>query len=105
MKMDAAMIIARLIHVVGGIFWVGAMIFVTFFLMPSLADAGPDGAKVMQGLMKRKYVQILPVVAILVMLSGLYMFWKLSGGFDHHFPRRARGIRTRREDCSRSSPS
>jgi uncharacterized membrane protein len=83
--MDAAMILARLIHIVGGVFWVGAMMFVAFFLMPAMAEAGPDGAKVMQGLMKRKYVQILPAIAVLVMLSGLFMFYKLSGGFHHDF--------------------
>ena len=83
--MDAVMIIARLIHIVGGVFWVGAMIFVTFFLMPAFAEAGPDAQKVMNGITKRRYVQILPAVAILVILSGLYMFWRASGGFDHHF--------------------
>ena len=66
--MDAAMLLARLIHVVGGVFWVGAMIFVTFFLMPAFAEAGPDAQKVMNGITKRRYVQILPAVAVLVIL-------------------------------------
>ena len=83
--MDAAMLLARLIHVVGGVFWVGAMIFVTFFLMPAFAEAGPEAQKVMNGIAKRRYVQILPVVAILVILSGLYMFWRASNGFQHDF--------------------
>ena len=30
--MDMGMIVARLIHVLAGIFWVGAMLFVTWYL-------------------------------------------------------------------------
>ena len=83
--MDITIIITRLIHVVGGIFWVGAVVFVTLFLMPSLAEAGPDAGKVMAGLNKRKFMVVMPIVGILVILSGLYLYSIASGGFDHHY--------------------
>lgn len=83
--MSIAMIITRLIHVLGGIFWVGAMVFITAWLMPSLAEAGPAGGQVMAGITKRKFMQIMPVVAILVILSGLYLYWNTSGGFNHDY--------------------
>ncbi len=89
--MDAGMITARLIHVVGGAFWVGAMMFLTFFLAPAIRDAGPDGAKVMGGIARRKFMQIMPVVAILTMLSGIYLYWRVSAGFNYDYMRSGPG--------------
>lgn len=80
--MDILQIILRLLHIVGGIFWVGATMFTALFLLPALRDAGPDGAKVMEGVARRKFMEIMPVVAILTMVSGLWMFYRASGGFN-----------------------
>lgn len=80
--MDGLHILLRIIHVLGGVFWVGATIFTAAFLLPALRDAGPDGAKVMEGVARRKFMEIMPVVAILTMLSGLWMFYRASGGFN-----------------------
>jgi uncharacterized membrane protein len=80
--MDAGMIIARIIHIGGGTFWIGAMIFVTFFLAPAVRDAGPDGAKVMAGIGKRNFMQLMPGVAVFTILSGIYLYWRVSSGFD-----------------------
>ena len=83
--MDVSMIVVRLIHILGGIFWVGAMIFVMRFLMPAMVEAGPDGGKVMAGIMRRGYTQAMMVAGILVILSGLYLYWRVSAGFDRHY--------------------
>lgn len=80
--MDAGFLIARLIHVVGGILWVGAMFFLVVFLGPALEDVGPDAGKVMGALMKRKLMVFTPVVAILTVLAGLYLYWRVSDGFN-----------------------
>ncbi len=79
---DEALIVARLIHILGGVFWVGAMVFVTEFLVPSIGEAGPDGAKVMAGIARRKFMQIMPVVAALTILSGIYLYSRVSAGFE-----------------------
>ncbi len=79
---DEALIVARLIHILGGVFWVGAMMFVTGFLIPSIGEAGPDGAKVMAGIARRKFMQIMPVVAALTILSGIYLYSRVSAGFE-----------------------
>ncbi len=78
--MNALMITMRLVHITLGVFWAGTMVFVALFLEPSVRAAGPDGAKVMQGLVRRHYLNIMPAVAILTILSGLVMFWRLSAG-------------------------
>ena len=80
--MDTLFVTARLLHVGLGVFWAGAMIFMAAFLVPSIRDAGPDGAEVAAGLMKRRFTDILPAAAILTILSGFYLYWRVSGGFD-----------------------
>jgi uncharacterized membrane protein len=74
--MSALFLLMRLVHIVLGVFWVGAIIFVTIYFMPSVRDAGPDGGKVMLALMRRGYMNILPVVAVLTLLSGLWLYWQ-----------------------------
>jgi uncharacterized membrane protein len=80
--MDLILVIMRLLHVGLGVFWVGTMVFNAIFLGPSVRDAGPDGAKVMAGLMRRRFMDVMPLVAILNILSGLWLYWKMSGGFQ-----------------------
>jgi hypothetical protein len=80
--MDVILVVMRLLHVGLGVFWVGVMVFNAIFLGPSIRDAGPDGAKVMAGMMRRRFMDVMPVVAILNILSGLWLYWKMSGGFQ-----------------------
>lgn len=83
--MHTTMLLLRLVHIVSGVFWVGAMMFNAFFLGPSIAEAGPDGARVMRGLMQRNFMVIMPVVALLTILSGIWMMIRLGGGGDAFF--------------------
>lgn len=80
--MDLLLITARVVHILGGVFWAGTLIFVAWLLVPSVGDAGPDGAKVMGALMKRGMLTIVPVVALLTIVSGFWLYWRLSGGFQ-----------------------
>ncbi len=80
--MNAVMIVLRLVHIGLGVVWAGAIFFVVIFLEPSVREAGPDGARVMQGLAKRNYLNILPVVAGLTILSGIALYWLVSGGLS-----------------------
>jgi hypothetical protein len=74
-------IVLRVIHIVGGIFWVGSMLFTTFFLLPALAQAGPATGPVMAGLQRRRLMTVLPLVALLTILSGVRLMWITSVGF------------------------
>ena len=80
--MDLEMVAMRLIHVGLGVFWAGAIFFIVLFLEPSVRAAGPDGARVMQGLQQRKLLTILPVAAALTILSGIALYWRASVGFN-----------------------
>ena len=72
----------RLIHIVLGVFWAGTLIFFATYLVPSVREVGPDGAKVMAAIQRRRFLEIMPVVAALTILSGLWLYWRMSGGFN-----------------------
>lgn len=75
------MILLRLLHVLCGVFWAGTLLFVVTFLEPSVRAAGPDGARVMQALLRRHYLNVMPIIAALTILSGLDLLRRVSGGF------------------------
>src|SRR5437868_8171026 len=41
-RMHAEVVVLRLIHILGGITWVGGMTIMAVFIMPVLAGLGPD---------------------------------------------------------------
>ena len=43
-------LVLRIIHVFGGVFWGGAGLFMAGFLSPAVKATGPDGGKVMGNL-------------------------------------------------------
>ena len=70
----------RLMHVVGGVFWVGAMTVLAWFLFPAVQAAGPEGGKVMQQVMAgRNLSRWMGISALLTVASGLILF----GWFAH----------------------
>jgi hypothetical protein len=76
--MTAEIIVLRLVHVVGGIFWVGAILFNSLFLFPAMAEAGPGAGAVMAGLQRRKLMSVLPLIALLTILAGARLMWIAS---------------------------
>ena len=80
--MDFGLALSRIIHVLGGVIWVGSMFFVSMFLIPSMTEAGPDSGKVMAALNRRKFMIVIPVIALLTMLSGIWLYWRASMGFS-----------------------
>jgi len=83
--MNVTLLLARAIHVGCGIFWAGAMIFVAGYLFPAMREAGPDGAKVGAGIAKRGFTTVVPIMALLTLLSGLYLYWHASVGFGRGY--------------------
>ena len=79
--MHAELLVLRLVHVLGGLFWVGSGLFTTFYLRPVLAEMGPAAGQVMAGLQRRRLFTVLPVVATLTILSGTRLMMITSGGF------------------------
>ena len=80
--MFTELLVLRLVHILGGIFWLGSGLFTTFFLMPALGSVGPAAAGPLMGaLQQRRFFTVLPIVALLTILSGLRLFHIVSAGF------------------------
>ena len=80
--MHTELLVLRIVHVLGGMFWVGSGLFTTFFLIPALGRVGPAAAgPVMGALQQRRIFTILPVVALLTIISGARLLQLMSGGF------------------------
>lgn len=73
----------RLIHILLGAFWVGTILFMVLFLLPSLRNVGPAAGQVMEQL---TIVRRLPVymmfIPMLTVLSGVALYWNASSGFS-----------------------
>lgn len=76
--MQAEFIVLRILHIVGGVFWVGSVTLMAFFVFPSVRDAGPAGGQVMQGLAARKLMTWTPVIAVVTLLAGLRLLMKVG---------------------------
>lgn len=88
--MTAELLVLRLIHILGGVYWVGTGLFSTFYLAPALKASGPTVAgAVMSHMQQRHMFTVMPVVAILTMLSGLRLMMIVSGGDSDWFLHRA----------------
>ena len=79
------MVVLRLLHILTGVFWAGTIFFMVSYLVPSAREAGPDAAKVMGGIQKRGLMTMLPIMALLTILSGVDLYRRLSVGFNPAF--------------------
>ena len=89
--MPVELVVLRLVHILSGIIWVGSTIFMAWFLMPAIGMAGAAGGQVMVGLQKRKLLVVMPIVAILTMLSGIRLMMIVSSGFNGSYFRTPMG--------------
>src|SRR3989337_1052376 len=80
--MDLYVIVLRLLHLFSGVFWVGTIFFTALFLLPRVKQAGPLGAQFMQRLSQPPLTATLSLAAGLVVLSGILLYWRDSGGFQ-----------------------
>jgi uncharacterized membrane protein len=78
----------RVVHILGAVFWLGGIIVLGLFLLPAARKVGPNGQEMLvEVMMRRKLGIYLPVAAVLTTLAGLALFWnnmKLSGGAWAH---------------------
>lgn len=87
-----AFVAIRLIHILFGAMWFSIAVFAALWLMPAVSQAGPDGMKVMAALQRRGYVALFPVLAVTTVLSGIWLYWRATGGFDPDLSRTHAGM-------------
>jgi hypothetical protein len=83
--MNLPVLISRILHIGLGAFWAGTVFFLVFLLEPSVRSVGPEGGRVMQALQKRGLLTIMPVVAVLTILSGGFLYGRLLSGSGMEF--------------------
>jgi len=80
--MDYLVLLLRLVHILGGIFWVGGALFMNFFVGPTVAATAEAGQRFMGHLVNKAGVaKNLTVAAISTVLAGAVLYWIDSGGF------------------------
>lgn len=80
--MTALVLALRLIHIVGGVFWVGSALLNTFFIAPAVAATADAGQKFMSHLATKARLNMRVMIAsILSVLAGAWLYWIDSQGF------------------------
>ncbi len=90
--MDPYMIILRIVHFFSGVFWLGTVFFFATFLLPRVKLAGPIGGQFMQRLSAPPLTETISLSGILVVLSGVLLYWRDSGGFQAAWIRTPTGL-------------
>jgi uncharacterized membrane protein len=81
--MDAYIVTLRILHILGGVFWVGSALLFFFFIEPTVKATGPSGGEVMGHLVgKRKMPIVITISATITILAGVLLYWERSNGFD-----------------------
>ena len=90
--MNNLMIVLRLIHIVGGMFWIGSTLLMVLFIVPSVYSTRESGQKFLgHFLIKTHYGRMLGLSAILTMLAGASLYWIDSAGFTSNWTRSGPG--------------
>jgi uncharacterized membrane protein len=89
---DSLVVVLRLVHVVCGALWVGMVFLSTFFLLPAVEDAGPDGGKVVAAMQRRGLMTVIPILAIGALVSGIWLYLRASAGMPAEFGRSRMGM-------------
>jgi hypothetical protein len=90
--MDIYVIILRLLHILAGVFWVGAIWMMVGFLMPTAQASAPEGPKFIQRLMQSRLPKVLSAAAGTNILAGLLLYWRYTGGFNLNLITTAAGL-------------
>jgi hypothetical protein len=72
----------RVLHVVLAGAWFGAAVFTTVYLGPAVAEAGLAGEQVRAVLVRRGVVKYMASMGGLTVVTGIYLFWRFTTGFD-----------------------
>jgi uncharacterized membrane protein len=87
------MVVLRIVHILAGVFWVGAALTTVLFIQPTAREVGPGAGPFMMHLAgKRRLVDFVLGAAALTILAGLLMYWRVSGGLDADWIGSAAGI-------------
>jgi uncharacterized membrane protein len=80
--MNILMLVLRLVHIVGGIFWVGAALLMNFFIAPTLRATGDSGRQVGGYFaMQTRFSQVMSISVWATLIAGFLMYGLDSNWF------------------------
>ena len=91
--MDVFVIILRLIHVIGGVIWVGASVTFAFFIGPAVGATHEAGQQFIRHFMLRtRFSTVIAATGILTVLAGFALYYHDSNGFTSAWQNSGPGI-------------
>ncbi len=72
----------RVFHVLFAAIWIGSTVLTTALLVPAANDAGPSGGQVLSRMDRRGFHIYMAVFAGMTVVTGVYLLWRFTGGFD-----------------------
>jgi hypothetical protein len=81
--LDTYMVVLRIVHIVAGAFWVGAVFLMIGFIAPTGRELGPPAGPFLAHLAgKKRVTEAILTAAGLTIVAGLLMYWRVSSGLD-----------------------
>jgi hypothetical protein len=81
--MNGLILVLRLLHIVSGAFWVGAVITLVVFIEPTAEALGGEGDRFLAHLVfQRRLLLVLYVSATITAVAGALLYWIDSGGLQ-----------------------
>src|SRR5215213_6113617 len=81
--MITLILVLRLLHIVAGAFWFGAVLTTVFFIEPAAEAFGSDGERFLAHIAsRRRLVTFLVVAALITALAGGGLYWIDSAGLN-----------------------
>lgn len=91
--MNPLFVLFRTVHIFASVLWVGGAIVWAFYFNPAIKASGPGGVGVLQNLIGRqRYPLYMNTVALLTILSGIYLIVVNSAGLKLAWFRTGPGI-------------
>jgi len=91
--MNYLTVVLRLIHIVGGIFWVGAALMLNFFIAPTLRATGDAGKQFAGHFMARtKFTVVMNISVFATLIAGFWLYGIDSQWFSSAWMHSSTGI-------------
>jgi hypothetical protein len=75
-------LMVRALHVVLSGLWLGAGVLLSSYLVPLIQQEGVSAGRILSGLVRRGLVTYMAVVGGTTVLTGIYLYWRFTDGFE-----------------------
>jgi hypothetical protein len=90
--MTAIFLSMRALHIVCAALWLGSAAMLGLFVMPAIDRLGAGASQVMTNLQRTGLNAFMGAIGGLTVLSGFYLYWHFTAGFDPTLSGSAEGI-------------